>query len=226
MKATLALMSLAVVAGLTLGAILLFLIWARDTKHFISPELCRSITSQVVGGAIVAFVAFSFSCWLYMRQEDNRLRDERLEAFVRIQNEVSENRMHLDHTIKQGRTLIRKRLYTSAWEAGKYYAAFKTPHLLDGLAILYGYIERYNWNVDFVRFHVMEKGLVKEQLSEEFWKGSEKLMSELVVYLKDFESLTHQEAIRLGVMRREKYDEKRFGEFQDRPHIPFIADTI
>lgn len=219
---------LVILSGIGAAAILCLLHW-RDTR-FISQDFFRQTVAAIVSGSFIALVSFFSAYVMYkiedrnkdikeVRKEEERVKDARMEAFLGIKTEVSENRLTLEMEMKTGRHLIKNPLKTSAWDTGKYKSAIETPLMLDGLKLLYDLIEKYNWQVEFLRFKVMEQNLTT--VDEEVWKSKENVMAELLQNLKDFEKLTTRESVLLGQDSKESF-EQRFGEWEEKPPIPFF----
>ncbi len=211
-----------VVAGLA-ALVLILLVWRE--RSFVSDEFFRQtlvqILSGVASGILIAIISFGSAYALYRIQEGDKISDARMDSFIKIKDEVSENRLTLGQELKQDRPLVRLPLKTAAWEMGKYQAPIKTPLLLDGLKLLYDLIEKYNWHLSFVHFKVMEKDLTQDKVPEEIWKSEAAIMGELYSKLEEFEKLTSRELVLLGQSSRKQYEE-RFGPWQDEVAISFF----
>lgn len=187
-------------------------------KGVLSREVLRQTVTQVivgvVSGALVAIVSFWSAHDLYKVQEDDKVSGMRMDSFIKMQNEVGENRLTLEVDMKTDKLLVPLPLKTMAWEQGKYQLLIKTPQLLDGLKLLYDEIERYNWHVSYMRFMVTEKSLTVDKVPEEAWKSIKTANDKLLAKLREFEKLTSREAVLLGQMSRQEY-ERGFGAWED-----------
>ena len=175
----------------------------------LSREVFRQTVAQViagvVSGALVGIVSFGAAYRLYKVQEDEKVSDIRTDSFIKIKNEVGENRLTLEVDMKTDKLLVPLPLKTMAWEQGKYQTPIRTPQLLDGLKLLYDEIERYNWHVSYMRFMVTEKSLTRDKVPEEAWKSTKTVNDKLLAKLREFEKLTSREAVLLGQMSRQDY---------------------
>ncbi|GEM_PF-2893291 len=197
---------LVVVLGIGSVCILCLMHW-RDTK-FVSHDFFRQTVAAIVSGSFIALVSFFSAYAMYKiedwhrdakerQREEERVKDSRMESFLKLMSEVSENRLTLEMEMKTDRHLVANLLKTLAWDNGKYQMPFETPLLLDGLKLLYDAIEKYNWQVEFLRFKVMEQNLTTEKVDENSWKALNVIMTELLARLKEFEKLTVREAVLL-----------------------------
>lgn len=202
--------------SLNVGLILL-LIYLRH-KGILHESFFRQTTAPVISGALIAFLSFSLVNATYQKNEKQRVEDVRLDAFIGIANEVSENRLNLE----LGIGFVPSLLYTAAWDLGKYKTPIKTVTLLDGLKILYLEIENYNWEMQFIRYKIKTDQLTEEKLSKdvkEAWSNKKKL---LLAKLKEFEKLIVRESVLLGQTKKEDYI-KRFGEWQSKIEISYFT---
>lgn len=198
------------------GGLICLFFWFRNRKK-ISDEFFRQVASQIISVILASIISFSYVYSLWTMQEEQKVEDIRLDSFIGIANEVSGNRlmMELDNTF------VPSLLETNAWEIGKYKTPIETPFLLDGLKILYIEIDKYNWEMQFIRHKVKVDKLTKEKLPEEAKKAWERRKTYLLDKLREFEKLTARESVILKQTKKEDYIE-RFGEWKDEVEIPFF----
>ncbi|MDO8730480.1 MAG: hypothetical protein Q7J69_04770 [Candidatus Omnitrophota bacterium] len=213
--------------GALLAGFILVLLRLRETT-FVSGEFFRETMAQIIAGLLIALIASLASFWsaygLYKLQENDKVASSQADAFIKIKNEVSENRLTLGQELKREKPLVRNLLKTEAWDAGKYQTPIKTPLLLDGLKLLYDLIEKYNWHTNFLRFKVMEQGLTQQGVPETVWKSDAAIMKEVYSKLEEFENLTTRELILLGHGSQSEF-EKRFGPWQAQVDISFFKQA-
>lgn len=201
-----------VVLGI-IAAFIWILLHLRETGY-ISDDFFKQTVASVLSGALIAWVSFSFAWLLYNVQEDSKAREARMEAFIKIHNEISENRLTLGLDNKAEKPFLMLPLKTTAWDLGKGQIPIRTPQLLDGIKLLYDDIERYNWHVEFIRYKVMEKNLSPENAPEKVWEPTKNMLNGLCSKLEELEKLTLRELVILGQTKKIDY-EKRFGKWEN-----------
>lgn len=192
----------------------------RETG-FISNEFFRQTVPSLFSGALIALISVILAYGLDNLKETNKVNDTRMDSFIKIHNEISENRLTLGQERKQEKPLICLPLKTSAWDMGKNQTPIKTPWLLDGLKLLYDDIERYNWHVEYMRYKVMEKNLSSQNAPEQIWQPIKNILDELYLKLEEFEKLTDRELVILGNISKQQH-EKRFGKWDDNFTISYF----
>jgi len=191
-------------------------------QGLIAITIGQEIFTSVVSGAVTALIAFWAAYGMYKIQEDDKVRDQRLEAFIQIKNEVSENRLTIELEAKKEKPLIRLILNTTAWQLGKNKLPIETEKLLDGLKLLYDDIDRYNWSVGYFRFQVMEKNATSQTIPDSAWKSITAIIAEMVEKLREFEKLTARELVLLKQYDKKLYEE-RFGAFEHKVKISYFS---
>lgn len=218
------------IAAALLVGLVIILLNIRE-KGTISDTFFQSLISQIISGIIIALVSFSSAYGLWKIQEarkdrkakeaeEQRITDIRMDSFIKIANEVSENRLTLGQDIKNN-AFVRIPLKTTAWEQGKYQTPVKTELLLDGLKLLYDDIEKYNWHVRFIQYKVMAEKLTKDNLPDIAKEAQGKIDQDLFDKLEKFESLTSRELV---IIEQKKKDDhvSRFGAWQEKVEIPYF----
>jgi len=191
---------------------------SREVFRQTAVQLVASVASGVLVGVVSFWAAYS----LYKVQEDQKVSDIRMDSFIKIRNEVGENRLTLEVDMKTEKLLVPLPLKTMAREQGKSQTPIITSNLLDGLKLLYDEIERYNWHVNYMRFMVTEKSLMRDMVSEKVWESTKTANDKLLTKLREFEKLTSRETVRLGQMSRQEYKHV-FGVWEEEvnPLAPF-----
>lgn len=203
---------------IVIAAILGFL----NLKESVTSEILKQIVPQLITGLIIAVASFWSAYGLYRIQDEQKVIDSRIDSFIKIHNEVSENRFTLDQENRRDRCLVKLPLKTTAWDTGKNQAPIKTDNLLDGLKLLYNDIERYNWHVEFINFKVREQNLTPTNVPEEIWQSTESIMNNIYKRLEEFEKLTAREMVLLKERTKESF-EKRFGPWKDKSEISYFT---
>ena len=225
------------ISAVVLVALLtLILKYLRDRKY-ISPEFFRQVIASVFSGVVVGLVAstsaFNSAHIFWKRQEKARIAEEktkeaervkdiRLDFFISVKNEVSENRLTLGQEVKNN-AFVRLPLKTSAWEKGKHALPIKTENLFDSLKLLYNDIEKYNWQVQFMQYKVMVEKLTTDKVSREAKTAQTAIDTDLLNKLLDLDKLTSRELVLLDQITEEDYT-KIFGEWEDSVDMPYFKN--
>lgn len=191
---------------------------------------------QTVSGVLIALLSFgaTFTISRYERGQDREERKatEIIEAqekqkvfFIKLHNEISENRLTLETEIRDAKHIITLPLRTDAWEAGKYGLPLETPRLQQALKYLYIQIEKYNWQVNYTRHKVFEERLTPSKIPDDAWVRQKDMMNNLYVRLKEFEKLMAREAVLINELSKAEY-EKDFGAWETCPSTPYFEKTV
>lgn len=218
------------IAAALLVSLVIILLNIRE-KGTISDAFFQSLISQIISGIIIAMVSFLSAYGLWKIQEtrkdknekqaeEQRVTDIRMDSFIKIANEVSENRLTLGQDIKNN-AFVRIPLKTTAWEQGKYQTLVKTDLLLDGLKLLYDDIEKYNWHVRFIQYKVMVDKLTKDKFPDIAKEAQGKIDQDLFDKLEKFENLTSRELVILEQKKKNDHA-SRFGVWQEKVEIPYF----
>lgn len=210
---------------LLVGFVLLIIIIKRTIK--VSDEIYYPLISQTISGILISLVSF-FSAYGLWRIQDSKKQatekqknlDIQIDSFIRIANEVSENRLRLGLD-KKNNIFVRIPLKTAAWEQGKYQTPIKTPLLIDSLKLLYDDIEKYNLHVGFIQYKVMIDKLTKEQIPNIAKNSQANIDQELYSKLEELENLISRELVTIGKKDRKEHTD-RFGEWKENVEISYF----
>jgi len=188
-------------------------------------EFLKSITAQVIGGLVAGIIGFLSAISFYYFRDWQEVKDKRKEAFTQIYNEVGENRYSLMLELRRERPSVNKRrLITEAWQRNKYIAPLWHGKLIEGLKILYGKIDQYNFSCRFYEHLVLWRKMTPKQIFNDTVKQIDKAETQKIYDdLIRFERILAKESILLG------YSKKKDWPFNDcSPEddfaIPYFVD--
>ena len=191
---------------------------------------------QTISGVLIALLSFwsALAIIRYERSQDQKeeAAEEILKAqegqklfFIKLHNEISENRITLETEFRDTKHIITLPLRTDAWETGKYGLPLQTPRLQQALKYLYIQIEKYNWQVNYTRHKVFEERLTPSKIPDEAWGRQKEMMNNLYGRLREFEKLMAREAVLISELPKSEY-EKDFGALEPCPDMPYFEKAI
>lgn len=206
---------LLIVSAFLAGLVLIFTL--RDKDFF------KQTITQIISGTFIALISFWSAYCLYRIQDNEKAKHIQIDSFIKVTNEISENRPTLERETQREKGLVRLPLKTEAWVTGKYQLPVKTPRLIDSLKLLYDDIEKYNWHVRFLHFKIMEQNLSTEKVPEQVWISLKNIDNKLISKLRELEQLTARELVILKKSSKREY-EKHFGNWEDKTEMPYFKN--